>query len=58
MFCIDVSASMGRTRTVEVADGEDSETREAEMTNLEWSVQYVLLKIQEMVRFGPVIAVE
>lgn len=52
MFCIDVSASMGRTRTVEVSGGEDGEAREVEMTNLEWSAQYVLLKVQEMVRCG------
>ena len=40
---------MGRTRAVEVPDGEDGGTREVEMTNLEWSVQYVMLKIREMV---------
>ena len=41
---------MGKTRTVEVpgVNGKDSEV--IEMTNLEWSLQFVQLKIQEMVR--------
>ncbi|OJT04950.1 ATP-dependent DNA helicase II subunit 2 [Trametes pubescens] len=43
---------MGKTRQVSVsgADGKDSET--IEMTNLEWSLQYVMLKIQEMIFNG------
>lgn len=40
---------MGNLRTVKVPDGYDGETKEVEMTNLEWSLQYVLLKIQDMV---------
>lgn len=49
MFLVDISPSMGKTRQVSVSglDGKDSET--IEMTNLEWSLQYVMLKIQEMV---------
>ena len=41
---------MGKTRPVEVPgpNGKDSEV--IEMTNLEWSLQFVQLKIQEMVR--------
>ena len=49
MFLIDNSPSMGQTREVELplANGE---TQTIEMTNLEWSLQFVKLKIQEMVR--------
>lgn len=51
MFLVDISPSMGKTRQVSVSgpDGKDSET--IEMTNLEWSLQYVMLKIQEMVSY-------
>jgi ATP-dependent DNA helicase 2 subunit 2 len=45
MFLIDISPSMGRLRTVKLA-GED---QTIEMSNLEWSLQFVKLKIQEMV---------
>ena len=49
MFLVDISPSMGDTREVELplANGE---TQTIEMTNLEWSLQFVKLKIQEMVR--------
>lgn len=50
MFVVDVSPSMGRTREVELEDGMTGQTRVVEMTNLEWSLRYVKLKIQEMVR--------
>ncbi|KAI0735882.1 SPOC domain-like protein [Earliella scabrosa] len=48
MFLVDTSSSMGKTRPVEVPgpNGKDSEV--IEMTNLEWSLQFVQLKIQEM----------
>ncbi len=49
MFLIDVSKSMSKTRTVDLPDGPNGEQRTTEMTNLEWSIQFVLLKIQEMV---------
>ena len=49
MFLIDVSPSMGKTREVEVIDGLTGDIRTIETTNLEWSLQYVKLKIQEMV---------
>ena len=49
MFLIDVSPSMGKTREVEVVDGLTGDIRTIETTNLEWSLQYVKLKIQEMV---------
>ncbi|EJD04469.1 SPOC domain-like protein [Fomitiporia mediterranea MF3/22] len=52
MFCIDVSPSMGSLRSVEVSDSQDGTTRTVEMTNLAWAMQYVLLKIQEMIFHG------
>lgn len=39
---------MGKTRTIDIQDGPDGETRQRELTSLEWSLQFVLLKIQEM----------
>ncbi|KAI0327975.1 SPOC domain-like protein [Cubamyces sp. BRFM 1775] len=52
MFLVDISPSMGKTRQVSVPgkDGEDSDI--IEMTNLEWSLQFVMLKIQEMIFNG------
>ncbi len=49
MFLVDTSLSMSKTRQVEIpgANGDDSEV--IDMTNLEWSLQFVQLKIQEMV---------
>lgn len=49
MFLIDVSPSMGKMREVEVVDGLTGDIRTIETTNLDWSLQYVKLKIQEMV---------
>jgi len=40
---------MGNIRTLEV-ESADGETHTVEMTNLEWGLQYVKLKIQDMVR--------
>ena len=50
MFLVDVSPSMGNLREVEVPNGTNGDTRTVEITNLEWSLQFVKLKIQEMVR--------
>ena len=50
MFLVDVSSSMGKTRRVEVPGQSGGEPEVIEMTNLEWSIQFVMLKIQEMVR--------
>ena len=50
MFLIDVSPSMGKTRSVDLPDGPHGEKRSTEMTNLEWAIQFVLMKVQEMVR--------
>ncbi|KAF7986188.1 hypothetical protein HWV62_38598 [Athelia sp. TMB] len=44
MFLVDVSPSMGTMRTVDLPDGQTTE-----MTNLQWALQFVKLKIQEMV---------
>ncbi|KZT24684.1 SPOC domain-like protein [Neolentinus lepideus HHB14362 ss-1] len=52
MFLVDVSASMGKTRTVDLPDALNGEPRTAEMTNLEWALQFVKLKIQEMIYHG------
>jgi ATP-dependent DNA helicase 2 subunit 2 len=50
MFIVDVSATMGNTRDVQLPEGPDGEARTTEVTNLEWSLQFIKLKIQEMVR--------
>ncbi|KII86366.1 hypothetical protein PLICRDRAFT_700428 [Plicaturopsis crispa FD-325 SS-3] len=47
MFLVDTSPSMGKLRTVELPDG-----RTREMTNLEWGLQFIKLKIQEMIYNG------
>ncbi|TCD60796.1 ATP-dependent DNA helicase II subunit 2 [Steccherinum ochraceum] len=52
MFLIDVSPTMGETREVELPEGPNGEERSIEMTNLQWSLQYVKLKIQEMIYNG------
>ncbi|KAI0039555.1 SPOC domain-like protein [Auriscalpium vulgare] len=44
---------MGATRTVELPDGPDGDMRSVDMTHLEWALQFVMLKIQEMARFCP-----
>ena len=51
MFLVDVSPSMGKMREVEVplANGE---VQVVEMTNMEWALQFVKLKVQEMVSTG------
>ncbi|KAH7883997.1 SPOC domain-like protein [Phlebopus sp. FC_14] len=52
MFLVDISPSMGATRTIEFSDGPGGEERSIEVTNLEWSLQFVKLKIQEMIFNG------
>lgn len=49
MFLVDVSPSMGATRTVELPPTPSGQQRTTEMSNLEWALQFVKLKIQEMV---------
>lgn len=48
MFLVDVSPSMGKMREVEVPLS-NGEVQIVEMTNLEWALQFVKLKVQEMV---------
>ena len=48
MFLVDVSLSMGKRRTVELQTSE-GQSLSKEMSNLEWALQFVKLKIQEMV---------
>lgn len=50
MFLVDTSPSMSKVRTVDLPPGPEGEERIKEMTNLEWALQFVKLKIQEMVR--------
>ncbi len=50
MFLVDTSPSMGKTREVQIPGTTGGDPETIEMTNLEWSLQYVMLKIQEMVR--------
>ncbi|THH13198.1 hypothetical protein EW146_g6992 [Bondarzewia mesenterica] len=54
MFLVDVSPSMGTLRTVEFPDGPngESQSQSTEMTHLEWALQFVMLKIQEMIFNG------
>jgi ATP-dependent DNA helicase 2 subunit 2 len=53
MFVVDVSPSMGHMRTVELPGEDKTDRRTTTMTNLQWSLQYVMYKIQEMVRIHP-----
>ncbi|KAG8856720.1 ATP-dependent DNA helicase II subunit 2 [Serendipita sp. 411] len=48
MFVIDVSMSMGKMREVELPS-EDGKPRTVQMTNLDWIMQFVKLKVQEMI---------
>lgn len=49
MFLVDTSSSMGTLRSVDLPGGPDGEKQTAVMTNLEWTLQFVKLKVQEMV---------
>ena len=49
MFLVDISPSMGKMRAVEIPGPSGGDAEVIEMTNLEWSLQFVMLKIQEMV---------
>ncbi|KAG6878325.1 hypothetical protein C0993_008503 [Termitomyces sp. T159_Od127] len=52
MFLIDTSPSMGKLRTVQLPPGPSGEERTTEITSLEWVLQLVKLKIQEMIYSG------
>jgi hypothetical protein len=49
MFVLDVSPSMGQTRDVELPGDDETMPRTTTMSNLQWALQYVMYKIQEMV---------
>lgn len=49
MFLVDLSPSMGTTRNVELPPDANGDQHTAEITNLEYGLQFVKLKIQEMV---------
>ena len=48
MFIVDVSPSMSTQRTLDIP-GPNGETRTKQATHLQWSLQFAMLKIQEMV---------
>ncbi|KAG6902972.1 hypothetical protein C0995_008545 [Termitomyces sp. Mi166 len=50
MFLIDTSPSMGRT--IQLPSGSNGEEQTTETTRLEWVLQFVKLKIQEMIYNG------
>ncbi|KAG8679457.1 ATP-dependent DNA helicase II subunit 2, partial [Ceratobasidium sp. 395] len=52
IFVVDVSPSMGTMRTVFLEPGKDGEERTKEVTHLQWALQYVMLKVQEMIHNG------
>ncbi|KAG9127750.1 ATP-dependent DNA helicase II subunit 2 [Ceratobasidium sp. 392] len=52
MFVVDVSPSMGTMRTVFLEPGKDGVERTKEVTHLQWALQYVMLKVQEMIHNG------
>ncbi|KAI0035265.1 SPOC like C-terminal domain-containing protein [Vararia minispora EC-137] len=52
MFLVDVSPSMGTMSSVDVPDGPDGEPRSVHMSRLERALQFVKLKIQEMIFNG------
>ncbi|KAI4519217.1 ku80-like protein [Schizophyllum commune Loenen D] len=53
MFLIDVSKSMGKKRQIELpGQNPNDEPYHKEITNLEWGLQFVKLKIQEMIYNG------
>ncbi|KAG8930670.1 hypothetical protein FRC01_002411, partial [Tulasnella sp. 417] len=52
MFVIDVSPSMAKTREIQLTSGPDGEEKTKEITNLEWALEFVLLKVQEMIFAG------
>lgn len=50
VFCVDVCPSMGQMRVVELPEDHNGEVKSIEMTHLEWALQFVKLKMQEMAR--------
>ncbi|KAF8640795.1 hypothetical protein AX17_000444 [Amanita inopinata Kibby_2008] len=52
MFLVDVSSSMGKTRTVQQPSGQGGGEHTIEMTHLEWALQFAKMKVQEMIFNG------
>ncbi|KZV74777.1 SPOC domain-like protein [Peniophora sp. CONT] len=52
VFCVDVCPSMGQMRVVELPEDHNGEVKSIEMTHLEWALQFVKLKMQEMIYNG------
>ncbi|KAG6841529.1 hypothetical protein C0991_009894 [Blastosporella zonata] len=52
MFLIDTSPSMNALRTVDLPPDQNGQVHTTQMTHLEWSLQFVKLKIQEMIFNG------
>lgn len=49
MFLVDVSPSMGTIHTLELPSGPNGERRTKQVSHLQWSLEFAMLKIQEMV---------
>ncbi|KAL0945550.1 hypothetical protein HGRIS_014711 [Hohenbuehelia grisea] len=52
MFLVDTSSSMGNMRTIEVPSGSNGQVISKEISHLEWALQFVKLKVQEMIYNG------
>ncbi|KAH9075752.1 SPOC domain-like protein [Lactarius deliciosus] len=52
LFIVDVSPTMGTMRTLDLPPGPNGETRTKKVTHLQWSLQFAMLKIQEMIFNG------
>ncbi|KAF8480890.1 SPOC domain-like protein [Russula ochroleuca] len=52
VFLVDVSPTMGVMRTIELPPGPNGESRTKQVTHLQWSLQFAMLKIQEMIFNG------
>jgi len=51
MFVVDVSPSMSETKVLDLPPGSDGKPRTREVTKLEWLLEFIMLKVQEMVSF-------
>ncbi|KAI0286720.1 SPOC domain-like protein [Russula aff. rugulosa BPL654] len=52
MFLVDVSPSMGTMCTLKLPSGPNGEPRTKQVTHLQWSLEFAMLKIQEMIFNG------
>ncbi|KAF9073930.1 SPOC domain-like protein [Rhodocollybia butyracea] len=52
MFVVDVCKSMGATKTIPLPPGPNGEQRSSEVTHLQYALQYVKFKIQDMIYNG------